>query len=176
MSEARIVISDTQDVDGPIFTTPNKSEIILQAGQNYTLLCRANRPVTIKQQDIPEEVTSNFTAVMQNVKLNEDLNEYEVALSLYNVDHSAVGYYGCFDSTVDSQQVLKDIDKEPSNTKHISYIYVYVNGEVQTFYEFCSFLYYLRILYLVIYIIFRHKIVRTNEGVYSSKKSDKYSN
>ncbi|XP_026326483.1 vascular endothelial growth factor receptor 1 isoform X4 [Hyposmocoma kahamanoa] len=120
--------ADIEDLGGPVFTTPNKSEIILQAGQNYTLLCRANRPVTIKQQDIPEEVTSNFKTVMQYGNVNEDLNKYEVALNLYNVDHSAVGYYGCFDSTMDSQQVLKEIDKEPSNTKHISYVYVYVNG------------------------------------------------
>lgn len=138
MSEVRIVISDTQDVGGPIFTTPNKSEIILQAGQNYTLICRANRPVTIKQQDIPEEVTSNFKTIMQIVNVNKDSNEYEVGLSLYNVDHSAVGYYGCFDSTIDSQQVLKEIDKELHDTNHISYVYVYVNGEVQTYYKFMT--------------------------------------
>lgn len=80
---------------------------------------------------------------MQYVKVNEDLNEYVLALNLYNVDHSAVGYYGCFDSTIDSQQVLKEIDKEPSNTKHISYVYVYVNGESQKYCEFYSSLYYL---------------------------------
>lgn len=138
MSQARIVISDTQDVGGPIFTTPNKSEIILQAGQNYTLLCRSNRPVTIKQQDIPEEVTSNFTTELRSVNVNEDTNEYEVALSLYIVDHSAVGYYGCFDNTIDSQQVLKEIDQELVDTNHISYIYIYVNGEVQIYHDFIT--------------------------------------
>lgn len=80
---------------------------------------------------------------MQYVNVNEDLHEYEVGLSLYNVDHSAVGYYGCFDSTIDSQQVLKEIDKEPNDTNHISYIYIYVNGEAQIYYEcYVTVLYY----------------------------------
>lgn len=77
-----------------------------------------------------------------------------MGLSLYNVDHSSVGYYGCFDDTIDSQQVLKEIDKELNNTNHISYIYIYVNGEVQTYYQFYISIYCLWLLYVVIsYII-----------------------
>lgn len=94
------------------------------------------------QQDIPEEITSNFTFEMQNVTVNEDLNEYEVALSLYNVDRLAVGYYGCFDSKIDSQQVLREITKELNDTNHISYVYIYVNGEIQTYYELYNSIYY----------------------------------
>lgn len=92
------------------------------------------------QQDIPEEVTSNFKTVM-NQSVNEDLNEYEVALSLYNVDRLAVGYYGCFDSEAQSQQVLREITKELNDTNHISFIYIYVNGEVQTYCGFYSSIY-----------------------------------
>lgn len=61
--------------------------------------------------------------------LSGNNSDYEVALDLYNVDHFAVGYYACFDDTVDSSNVLKNIVEEPVNTPHISYIYIYVNGE-----------------------------------------------
>lgn len=136
-------------------------------------MCRSNLPVYIKQQEIPEEITSNFTTVLQDFNWIEDTNEYEVVLNLYNVDHSAVGYYGCYDNTVDSEKVLTEIDHELVNTKHISYVYIYVNGEVHKYHKFYKFIYY---LYLIYYKIFRNNFVRTKKGDCCSKKSNKSSN
>lgn len=58
-------------------------------------------------------------------------SHYKVALHLYNVDDYAIGYYACFDDTVTDTEFLSDIKEEPRNTPNISYIYVYVNGEIQ---------------------------------------------
>ncbi|XP_072942259.1 vascular endothelial growth factor receptor 1 isoform X2 [Epargyreus clarus] len=112
--------------DGPIII-PNKSEIILQNGQNYTLICKSNTPITFKQQEIHEEKHgSDFnTSVRNEIDPNY---KYSQALHLYNVDRFAVGYYGCFDDSIVTKDTLKNVTEELSNTEQASYIYVYVNG------------------------------------------------
>lgn len=80
---------------------------------------------------MPEDNIGNFFMVNESLVSN-DLDrtyKYEEALHLYNVDQFAVGYYACFDTTIDSRDVLTEINEEPNNTAHISYVYVYVNGE-----------------------------------------------
>ncbi|XP_049864841.1 vascular endothelial growth factor receptor kdr-like isoform X3 [Pectinophora gossypiella] len=119
--------ADVQQIHGPVIINPSKSEIILQTGQNFTLICTSNRQVQFKQQEIPEEITGNFYTEERN-ETSEDGSEYRAFLDLYNVDQFAVGYYACFDDTVDSAELLRDVVEEPNNTAHVSYIYVYVNG------------------------------------------------
>lgn len=121
-----VIVSDIQEMSGPVIN-PSSSEITLQSGQNYTLYCKGKRPVRLKQQEVPEEVTGLFNSSERVVSENE--SEYEVALDLFNVDQFAVGYYACFDNTVNSIEALNNIIEEPVNTPHVSYIYIYVNGE-----------------------------------------------
>lgn len=79
------------------------------------------------QQEIPEEIMGDFVKEERNETYSN--GEYEMALDLYNVDHFAVGYYACFDDSVDSTEVISNIIEEPNNTAHIAYVYIYVNGE-----------------------------------------------
>lgn len=93
-----IMVSDTV-TRGPIIK-PNYREIILKEGQNYTLSCKWNRPVQIKQQDIGEEKTGSFEMLLRDMPSSNETNEFEVALDLYNVDKFTVGYYACFDRSI----------------------------------------------------------------------------
>ncbi|CAH2092052.1 unnamed protein product [Euphydryas editha] len=65
--------------------------------------------------------------LLRDVPSSNDTNEFEVALDLYNVDIFTVGYYACFDRSVNDAYFLKNIMVEPVNTNNISYIYIYVN-------------------------------------------------
>lgn len=47
---------------------------------------------------------------------------------MLNVDQYAIGYYACSDESVD-EDIVNKITEEPENNEHVSYIYVYVNGE-----------------------------------------------
>ncbi|XP_050342189.1 vascular endothelial growth factor receptor 1 isoform X3 [Nymphalis io] len=114
------------ETSGPTII-PNKNEIILKEGQNFTIYCKWNHPVQIKQQEIGEERTGSFEMVLRDVSSPNDPNVYESALDLYNVDKFTVGYYACFNKTVNETDFLKNIMEEPVNTKNISYIYIYVD-------------------------------------------------
>ncbi|CAH0397497.1 unnamed protein product [Chilo suppressalis] len=118
---------DQEDIDGPIII-PQKTEVVLQQGQNFTLICRGKRRLQIRQQEIPEELIGAFS-MEERILESTDVNyPFEIALDLFNVDQYAVGYYACYDDAVDSDNILNDLMEEPSNTEHISYIYIYVNG------------------------------------------------
>lgn len=134
-----IMVSDTV-TGGPIIK-PNYREIILKEGQNYTLSCKWNRPVQIKQQDIGEEKTGSFEMLLRDMPSSNETNEFEVALDLYNVDKFTVGFYACFDRSVNDAYFLKNMMVEPVNTNNISYIYIYVNGKkkITTKKKICSF-------------------------------------
>ncbi|CAK1551856.1 unnamed protein product [Leptosia nina] len=119
--------TDAQELNGPVII-PSENEITLQKGQNFTILCRSNRPVQIKQQEIPEEVVETFSMVLRNETRSDSKYKYETALDLINVDQLAVGYYACFDDTLNATDVLTNLREEPSNTEHASYIYIYVDG------------------------------------------------
>ncbi|XP_046978932.1 vascular endothelial growth factor receptor 1 isoform X3 [Vanessa cardui] len=106
---------------------PNKNEIILKEGQNFTIYCKWNHPVQIKQQEIGEEKTGSFEMVLRDVSSPDDLNAFESALDLYNVDKFTVGYYACFNKSLNETDFLKNIMEEPINTNNISYIYIYVD-------------------------------------------------
>lgn len=81
-----------------------------------------------KQQNIlGEENTGGKFKKKQNTSSNS--NMYEAELNLYEVDQYAVGYYACYDDTVNDNEILNHISEEPNNTQHITYIYIYVNGE-----------------------------------------------
>ncbi|XP_064075126.1 vascular endothelial growth factor receptor 1 isoform X3 [Vanessa tameamea] len=106
---------------------PNKNEIILKEGQNFTIYCKWNHPVQIKQQEIGEEKTGSFEMVLRDVSSPDDPNVFESALDLYNVDKFTVGYYACFNKSLNETDFLKNIMEEPFNTNNISYIYIYVD-------------------------------------------------
>lgn len=115
--------------DGPIII-PNKSEIVLQNGQNYTLICKSNTPIKFIKQEIPEETQG--TKLKASVRNDSDPNyKYTQALDLYHVDRFAVGYYGCFHDNIVTKSTLKYVTEELKNTEHASYIYIYVNGEIK---------------------------------------------
>lgn len=80
----------------------------------------------IKQQEIPEEVIGPFNKVLKY----KDEYKFEAALELYHIDQFAIGYYACFDDTVNGSEILNNLIGEPNNTEHISFIYIYVNGEI----------------------------------------------
>lgn len=125
-----LLFPDTPIIDGPIII-PQKSEIIIQNGANYTLICKGNKDhLQFKQQEILDSITHPFEKNERTISSSDDEYGYEIALDLINVNEFAVGYYACFDDTVNPSDVLKEINEEPVNTEHISYIYVYVNGEV----------------------------------------------
>lgn len=67
--------------------------------------------------------------IERNVTSSDDQYEFETALDLYNVDQFAVGYYACFDNTVNVKDILSNLMHEPVNNKHVTYLYVYVDGE-----------------------------------------------
>lgn len=81
---------------------------------------------------MPEDNTEGSFKMVNESLVSNDLNrtyKYVEALHLYNVDQFAVGYYACFDNTIDSSDYLTEIIEEPNNTEHISFVYIYVNGE-----------------------------------------------
>ncbi|KAM3968141.1 LOW QUALITY PROTEIN: PDGF- and VEGF-receptor related [Aphomia sociella] len=121
-------VRDAQDTIGPKIS-PCLKEIILQKGQNFTLQCKGERPVQFKQQNIEEEGLGNaFFKKMRNASSLDMQYTYETALDLYNVDQYAVGYYACYDDTVNETDLLNHLMEEASNTEHVTYIYIYVNG------------------------------------------------
>ncbi|XP_045491970.1 vascular endothelial growth factor receptor 1 isoform X3 [Colias croceus] len=123
-----LAYSDAQQINGPVIT-PLKKEIILQKGQNFTISCKSDKPVEIKQQEIPEEVIESFYMVQRNKTVIEGDNKvYQTILDLINVDQYAVGYYACFEKDLDPNTILNDLREEPTNTDQVSYIYVYVDG------------------------------------------------
>lgn len=103
-------------------------------GQNFTLTCKGKRPIEIKQQSIPEEVVGSFNKELREVVPSDSQYPYEIALDLHSVDQYAVGYYACFDDIVRnySHAMLADIMEEPTDTPHVTFIYIYVNGEQNT--------------------------------------------
>lgn len=131
LNEDSLLVSE-KEIKGPVIT-PNTNEVILKNGQNFTIFCKSSTPVQIKQQHISEIDVGDFTKKQRQVTSPDDklLNEYETALDLYNVDRYAIGYYACFDNAVNESIILNNIQKEPNNTEHVSYIYIYVDGETQ---------------------------------------------
>ncbi|XP_045763363.1 vascular endothelial growth factor receptor 1 isoform X3 [Maniola jurtina] len=123
-----------KEIKGPVII-PSKSDVILRSGQNFTIFCKSRMPVQIKQQHIPENDVGPFYKKHRNITSSDDsiLNEFETALDLYNVDRYAIGYYACFDSSVNESSVLNNLQKEPNNTEHISYIYIYVDDTGKLF-------------------------------------------
>ncbi|XP_049697170.2 vascular endothelial growth factor receptor 1 isoform X2 [Helicoverpa armigera] len=117
---------------GPIIS-PCQKEIILQKGQNYTLTCKGKTPVQIKQQEVPEEVIGDFRMVQRNMSGLVDEYKFGTILDLFNVDQYAIGYYACFDDTVNGTDILNNLVEEPNNTEHITFIYIYVNGSGSLF-------------------------------------------
>lgn len=125
--------SGPEAVKGPVIIPINeKKEIVLQKGQNFTLKCKGKRPIEFKQQKIAEEVVGSFTVKTIDGAGTTDY-PYEKNLNLYNVDHYAVGYYACFDDTVNSLDILDNILEEPTDTDYVTYVYIYVNGEIYGF-------------------------------------------
>lgn len=124
------MVSDVK-FSGPVIV-PNKCEITLKKGQNYTLYCKSNNFISIDQQEIPEEMVEPFHKVQRNVTSSDNSYKYEIALDLYNVNQFAVGYYACFDFNINSSDIFRNMMEEPVNTKHISYIYIFVDGEAFT--------------------------------------------
>ncbi|XP_063823350.1 vascular endothelial growth factor receptor 1 isoform X2 [Ostrinia nubilalis] len=113
-------IQDTSLIGPNLY--PKKNEIILRKGQNFTFTCNGNRPLDIKQQVLPEDCLTEFVMEL------DDEDPLNVSLTLYNVDYCAVGYYACFDDTIDPQDILTNFIEEPNNTEHVTYTYVYVDG------------------------------------------------
>ncbi|XP_038213360.1 vascular endothelial growth factor receptor 1 isoform X3 [Zerene cesonia] len=123
-----LAYTDAQQFNGPLIT-PLKKEITLQKGQNFTITCQFDKPIEIKQQEIPEEVIESFYMIQRNMTVIEGDNKiYQAVLDLINVDQYAVGYYACYEKDLDSNTILTDLREEPSNTNQVSYIYVYVDG------------------------------------------------
>ncbi|XP_060800546.1 vascular endothelial growth factor receptor 1 isoform X2 [Amyelois transitella] len=122
--------TEAQETSGPIINTM-ESEIILQRGQNFTLSCKGHRPVEFTQQILGEDgFGTSFQKISRNMtgKNSDSKYMYQTELDLIDVDQYAVGYYACFDNTINSSEILNDIMEEPNNTEHVSYIYIYVNG------------------------------------------------
>ncbi|XP_075972982.1 PDGF- and VEGF-receptor related isoform X3 [Anticarsia gemmatalis] len=127
-SAATTTCEDSQRLNGPIIE-PCKSEIILQKGQNFTITCKGKHPVEFKQQETPEDLISlNLSQSKQSI--NEGGYKYRTDLELSNVDQYTIGYYACFYESVKTSisNILNTFTEEPSNTKQIAYIYIYVNG------------------------------------------------
>lgn len=122
-------LSDDLQLNGPVIS-PCQSEIILQKGQNFTLTCKGKSKVHFKQQEIPEEVIGPFTKEQIYKTVPTDEYEFQTSLELYHIDQFAIGYYACFDDTVNGTEILNNLIGEPNNTEHISFIYIYVNGEI----------------------------------------------
>ncbi|XP_026747230.1 vascular endothelial growth factor receptor 1 isoform X3 [Trichoplusia ni] len=124
--------SDDLQLNGPVIS-PCQSEIILQKGQNFTINCKGKTKVHIKQQEIPEEVIGPFSKELKYKTVQADEYKFEAALELYHIDQFAIGYYACFDDTVNGSEILNNLIEEPNNTEHISFIYIYVNGSDSLF-------------------------------------------
>ncbi|XP_047989746.1 vascular endothelial growth factor receptor 1 isoform X2 [Leguminivora glycinivorella] len=120
-----VVISDAQQISGPIIMSPN--EILLQYKQNYTIHCKGKRPINFTIQEAAEDEETDFKKILRKVAPSDNEYEYEIALDLYSVDPFSVGYYACHDDTVDPSQIFNELVEEPTNNEHISYTYVYVN-------------------------------------------------
>ncbi|CAH0628823.1 unnamed protein product [Chrysodeixis includens] len=125
-------LSDDPQLNGPVIS-PCQSEIILQKGQNFTIKCKGKTKVHIKQQEIPEEVIGPFSKELIYKNVYSDEYKFEAALELYHIDQFAIGYYACFDDTVNGSEILNNLIGEPNNTEHISFIYIYVNGSDSLF-------------------------------------------
>ncbi|XP_059061898.1 vascular endothelial growth factor receptor 1 isoform X2 [Achroia grisella] len=120
--------NDAQDKNGPQIS-PCLNEIVLEKGQNFTIHCKGKKHVQFKQQNIEEEGLGNtFVKKIRNVTSVDTQYPYETALDLYNVDQYAVGYYACYDDTINETRILNNLMEEPPNTEHVTYIYIYVNG------------------------------------------------
>lgn len=112
---------------------PSKKEIILQKGQNFTLKCKGSDELQIKQQEIPEEIVDSlFNKTQTTYTMPDSTYKYQTELNLYNVDQFAIGYYACFDSTVNGDDILNNLMEEPDDTEHVTYVYIYVNGEANS--------------------------------------------
>ncbi|CAG5055924.1 unnamed protein product [Parnassius apollo] len=123
-----ITQTEAFQTEGPIII-PLEKEIVLEKGQNLTLRCKGMNALQFKQQEIPEEVIgSKFIKTQRTTESSDPKYKYETELSLYNVDQFSVGYYACFDSTVNGSDILNNVMEEPNDTEHITYVYIYVNG------------------------------------------------
>ncbi|KAH9632759.1 hypothetical protein HF086_012094 [Spodoptera exigua] len=120
-------IEDDPRQNGPIIS-PCQTEITLEAGQNFTLICRGKTPLNFRQQEVPEEVIGPFRIEQKNTSNLDDESTFETVLELYNVDRFAIGYYACYDDTVNGSDILNNLIEEPNNTEHIAFIYIYVDG------------------------------------------------
>lgn len=109
------------------------TEIVFQKGQNITLTCKGDTELQFKQQHISEEVTSDFKIVNTSSQISEEGFSFESKLELYNIDQFAIGYYACADNTVNISDFITKITKDAINSEHVSFIYVYVNGEDKKF-------------------------------------------
>lgn len=122
-------------MEGPIIE-PSLKEIVLVKGQNFTIKCKGFSELDFKQQEIPEEIVGSlFNKSITTVENIDDIYKYEIELNLYNVDQFAIGYYACFDTTLKADDLLNNLMEEPKDTEHVTYIYVYVNGEIETFHN-----------------------------------------
>ncbi|CAH2062831.1 unnamed protein product, partial [Iphiclides podalirius] len=123
-----VIFTDVYETDGPVIV-PSKKEIILQKGQNFTLICKGNNELQIKQQEIPEEIVDSlFNKTQTTVASSDPRYKYQTELSLYNVDQFAIGYYACFDNSANGDDLLNNLMEEPDDTEHVTYFYIYVNG------------------------------------------------
>ncbi|CAF4936226.1 unnamed protein product [Pieris macdunnoughi] len=122
------------DTNGPIII-PSTDEITLEKGQNFTIICRSNKKVQIKQQELPE-YSNQLLNEQTTVALSDSKYKYETVLDLVNVSRISVGYYACFDESVNETAILTNIREEPTNTDHVAYIYIYVNGTDSLFAPF----------------------------------------
>ncbi|XP_013174912.1 PREDICTED: vascular endothelial growth factor receptor 1 [Papilio xuthus] len=125
--------TDAYETEGPIIE-PSLKEIVLEKGQNFTIKCKGFSELDFKQQDIPEEVVGSlFNKSVTTVTNSDDKYKYQIELNLYDVDQFAIGYYACFDNTLEADDLLNNLMEEPKDTEHVTYIYVYVNGTNSVF-------------------------------------------
>lgn len=102
---------------------------MLQKGQNFSLTCKAKFAVELKQQDIPEEITT-INMKVRNELIADGEYKFRTVLELYNVDQYTVGFYACYDKRINIKNVLNNLTEVPENTEQISFFYIYVNGEI----------------------------------------------
>lgn len=119
--------------------TPCAIEVLLHSGQNYTLKCQADTPVKFIQDYDREEQIGSYNYTQRSVEMTNESAEYkyETYLELLNVDRYAIRYYACIrtNTSVD-ENVFSNLVEEPNNSKNISYIYIYVDGENILIYSF----------------------------------------
>lgn len=133
------LVSDVRHPNGPLIK-PCKNEIILHKGENFTFTCKGKNKIQFRQQEGPEEIIGEFNITAINSTIDgDDEFEYQVDLILSNVDQFAIGYYACFYDEVNEENdalynyYLNNLVVEPNNTEHVTYIYVYVDGEITIF-------------------------------------------